>query len=107
MREIEIEPIEGEWAHLMNEEAYAKFREEGNHYHISICFESDFNTDELRSELDTLKKDWGDWSRYAFHAAYLGAKAYMELRDTDFVYKAIKKLHENGYYSNRTIHISL
>ena len=57
MHEIEIEPIEGEWAHLMHEEAYAKFREEGNHYHISICFESDIKTDELRSELDTLKKD--------------------------------------------------
>ena len=109
MHEIEVEPIEGEWVHLMNEEAYAKFLADGNRYHISICFESDFENherrDELRDELHQLAHDWGRWSKYTFHG-YLCANAYIELPESDHVYKDIEKLHSIGSYKDRRPHIS-
>ena len=76
-------------------------------YHISICFNSDIDTDWKKLALRHLHTLYDTPVRHVFHPERFTSGLTAVIPSDDEVYHEIKDLHAHGSYKYRQIHMSL
>ena len=104
--EIYVEP-DITFKHLANENALQEAEREGNHYHVSICFESDIREEWQKQAVRHLETKYAYPLPHRFKIKSFGSGGSANIDHKDSVFQDVIGLHKAGSYYFKQIHISM
>ena len=104
--EIYVEP-DLTFKHLANENALQEAEQHGNHYYVSICFESDIREEWQKQAIRHLETKYATPIPHRFKIKSFGSGGSANLDPKDSVFRDVLELHRAGKYYYKQIHISL